>query len=207
MQNFDKDYLTAKETKQLFNVTDPTLYQWRKKNKIEYVKISDKKFLYKTKSVMKLLNINNEQEKPKQNVIYCRVSTQKQKSDLNKQKQILLDYCNSNGIIPDKIFSEIASGMNEDRKELNRLINMVVNKEVNTIYITYKDRLTRFGFKYFENIFKMFNTKIVVLNNQINPESFEQELTDDLIAIIHHFSMKMYSKRRCTLKQIEDKLK
>ena len=123
-----------------------------------------------------------------------------------KQKQILIDYCNANGICPDLILTEIASGMNENRKEFNNLIDMVINNEINKIFITYKDRLTRFGFDYFANLFKKFDVEIVTLNNPIDEVNLEQELTEDLISIIHHFSMKMYSNRRKKLKEIQKEL-
>ena len=132
--------------------------------------------------------------------------TKKQKNDLLKQKQILIDYCNANGICPDLILTEIASGMNENRKEFNTLIDMVINNEINKIFITYKDRLTRFGFDYFANLFKKFDVEIVTLNNPIDEVNLEQELTEDLISIIHHFSMKMYSNRRKKLKEIQKEL-
>ena len=69
-----------------------------------------------------------------------------------------------------------------------------------------KDRLTRFGYGYLENLFKHFGTKIVHINSS-SEEDFQQELTEDIISIIHHFSMKMYSNRRKILKTTEDELK
>ena len=140
------------------------------------------------------------------NVIYCRVSTNNQKNDLLKQKQLLLDYCSTNGIIVNEIFSEIASGMNDSRRELNKLINLVLECKVKNVYITYKDRLTRFGFDFYKNIFNQLGCSITVINNPVNEESMEQELTEDLISIIHHFSMKMYSNRRKKLKEIAKEL-
>ena len=56
----------------------------------------------------------------KLNIGYARVSTQKQKNNLIKQSQVLRDYANANGIILDKIYTEVASGMNENREELNK---------------------------------------------------------------------------------------
>ena len=71
-------------------------------------------------------------------------------------------------------------------------------------FISYKDRLTRFGFDYFKHIFEEFGTKIVVLDELEETNSdFQTELTNDLISIIHHFSMKLYSNRRKKLKEIE----
>ena len=198
------DYYTTAEVLNIFKIDSQTLYRWRKSGKIKSVHISSRKIMYEKESVNKLLGIKSTEEKNKRkNVLYCRVSSTKQTDDLEKQKQILSDFCNSNGYIIDEIYSEIASGMNEDRIEFNKLIDSVINEEIENIYITNKDRLTRFGYKYFENLFDKFGTKIIVLNNTINQESFEQELSSDLISIIHHFSMKMYSNRRKQLKQVE----
>ena len=200
------DYYTNEEIKNLLQVTTQTLMNWRKAGKLKYIKVSKKVILYPKKDIDILLNKPVSDKQERVNVMYCRVSNTKQKDDLEKQKQILLDYCNSNGIIINKIYEEIASGMNEDRSELNKLIDDVIDYKIDTVYITYKDRLTRFGFRYFENLFDKYNTQIVVLNNNINQENFEQELTEDLISIIHHFSMKMYSNRRKQLKKIQKEI-
>ena len=84
------------------------------------------------------------------------------------------------------------------------MISSVLNNEISNIFITYKDRFTRFGFEYFQNICKQFDCNIVVLNNKIDEESFEKELTDDIISVIHHFSTKLYSKRRKKLKKLQE---
>ena len=96
--------------------------------------------------------------------------------------------------------------MNENRKEFGSLIELILNNKVERIFITYKDRFSRFGFDYFKKICDHFNTEIVILENQINEENFQKELTEDLIAIIHHFSMKMYSNRRKQLKEMTKQL-
>ena len=196
--------LSSKEVANLCGVTIHTVCMWRKEGRLPFMKINDRVILHKIEDVEKLLNkkiFSEENAKKRKNIIYARVSTSKQKDDLKKQIQILNDFCNSNGIIIDEIFTEIASGINEDREEFNKIIDLVINKEIDKIYITFEDRLTRFGFKYFENLFDKFDTQIVVLNNKINNESFEEELSNDLISIIHHFSMKMYSNRRKKLKE------
>jgi len=110
------------------------------------------------------------------------------------------------GIIPDLVLEDIASGMNENRINLSKLINLVLNHKVDKIFISYKDRLTRFGFGYFENFFKELGTEIVILNSSTE-EDFQEELTQDLISIIHHFSMKLYSNRRKLLKNLQKQLK
>lgn len=198
----DKQFYSTNEILEMFSIHRQTLFQWRKKGLISYQIIGKRKFIYKKEDVEKLLGITINQKK--KNVIYCRVSNQKQENDLIKQKQILSDYCNSNGFIIDTIYSEIASGMNENRSEFNKMITSVLNNEISNIFITYKDRFTRFGFDYFQNICKQFDCNIVVLNNKIDEENFEKELTDDIISVIHHFSMKLYSKRRKKLKKLQE---
>ena len=139
------------------------------------------------------------------NVIYCRVSNTKQKQDLEKQEQLLREYCVKNGTKPHLVLSDIGSGMKEDRKNFQHLIKLVKEGKVDTVYISYKDRLTRFGFDYFDYIFNLFGTKIEVVN-LTKEEDFQQELTQDFISIIHYFSMKLYSNRRKQLKQLKNEL-
>lgn len=98
--------------------------------------------------------------------------------------------------------------MNENRKEFNILIDEVLSGNIDKIYIMFKDRLTRFGFDYFKQIFSKYNTEIIVIDNFENSnQTFQDELTNDLISIIHHYSMKLYSNRRQKFKEIEKILK
>ena len=96
--------------------------------------------------------------------------------------------------------------MNENRNYFNKIIDMVLDNKVDKVFISYKDRFTRFGFNYFQNMFKKFNTEIVILN-LTKEEDFQDELVNDFISIIHHFSMKMYSNRRKELNDLKKKLK
>lgn len=193
--------INAKTIKEQLGVTSQTLYNWRKTGKIVYEELNCRNFLYDIDSIK-----NDRPDKPRLNVIYSRVSNTKQKEDLHKQEQILREYCVKNGIKIDRVYSEIASGMNEERKQFNQLIDDVVNGTIKNIYISYKDRLSRFGYPYFEKLFEKFSCKIECLNST-DEKTYEQELTEDLISIIHHFSMKMYSNRRAKLKEVEKILK
>ena len=117
---------------------------------------------------------------------------------------MIKSYCISHGIEVDAIYKEIASGMNENRKELNLLIDEVITGNVETVFISFRDRLSRFGFDYFKNLFAKYNTEIKILDEfEETNKTFQEELTEDLIAIIHHFSMKLYSNRRKKFKEIE----
>ena len=86
------------------------------------------------------------------NVIYSRVSTAKQKNDLDNQEKTLIDYCNKNGIKVSKSYKDIASGMNFDRKQFRQLLDEILNFKVSRLYITYKDRLSRISFDMFKRL-------------------------------------------------------
>ena len=194
------NYVTAKEAKNILKINATTLKAWKDKGIIGYKKLTDKKYLYDVDTV---LNENNKEKRNR--VIYARVSNMKQHNDLQSQIETIKMFCLSNGIQPDEIYKEIASGMNDNRKELNRLIDDVISGKIQTVYISFKDRLTRFGFDYLKNLFARYDTEIVVLDNfEESNKSFQEELTEDLISVIHYFSMKLYSDRRKKFKEIEN---
>ena len=195
------NYVTAKEARDTLRISGVTLMRWKRENRISYIKLTDRKCLYDIDSIIKK---EKNEEKKRKNVIYGRVSTPRQKIDLNNQIELVKQYMISKGISVDEIYSDIASGLNEKRTNFNRLLEQVFKKEIDTVYITFKDRLSRFGFDYFTTIFSYFGTKIVVLDNQEETnKTYQQELTEDLIAIIHSYSMKMYVNRRKKFKNIE----
>lgn len=197
------NYVTSKEIKNLFKISAVTLMRWKNEGKIQYKKLSSKKILYDIDSI-NLTNFETSSEYNNKNIIYCRVSSHKQKEDLNNQIETVKNYLMNNGIIPDNIYFDIASGMNENRKSFNQMLESIFKREVKTVYITFKDRLSRFGFNYFKQIFAYFGTNIIILdNNEESNKTYQQELTEDLITIIHTYSMKLYVNRKKKLKEIE----
>ena len=192
--------MTANEVLRILQITRPTLTKYVKEKRIKVTVKGNGRYDYDADSVYKMLNKDIERK----TYIYARVSTTKQKEDLNRQIEMVKGYAISNGYKIEKIFKDIASGMNENRTEFNLLLRDVFNGNVDTVFVSYKDRLTRFGFDYFKHIIEEFGTKIVVLGELEETNSdFQTELTNDLISIIHHFSMKLYSNRRKKLKEIE----
>lgn len=188
----------------LLNITRQTLCRYVKNNTIKVNKLPSGQYDYDEESVYKVLNKNLDRK----NVIYTRVSTQKQKIDLANQKKIIESYCLKNGIQISDIYSDIGSGINFDRKEFQRLVNDVVNHKISKIYITYKDRLSRVSFDMFKNLFNNFNCEIVVLNDVDDNKLIEKEIFNEIISLIHCFTMKVYSSRRQRkLKCVEEDLK
>lgn len=201
------NFVTAKEIKQLFHISAVTLMNWKNSGKIQYKKLSDKKILYDIDSINNFADDETKKLNTK-NVIYARVSTSNQKDDLNNQIEVIKNYMLNNGIKPDNIYSDIASGMNENRKQFNQLLETIFKREVKTVYITFKDRLSRFGFNYFKQIFNYFGTNIVILDEQEETnKTYQQELMEDLLSIIHTYSMKLYTNRKKKLKEIEKIIK
>jgi predicted site-specific integrase-resolvase len=130
--------------------------------------------------------------------IYGRVSTTKQKDDLVRQIHRCNDFAAAKGLSIDKTFSEIASGMNDKRPQLTKMLNM----QPSIIIVEHKDRLTRFGFNYIELLLKQQNCEILVINKE---DQDENDLMADMISIVTSFCCRLYGKRRG--KNTSDKIK
>jgi len=127
-------------------------------------------------------------------IIYARVSSSDQKSNLERQIQYLIQYCSAKGYRVIDVLSDIASGLKTDRRGLLKLFNYIVNKQADVVAITFKDRLTRFGFEYLEYFFKQYGVRIEVVFGE-EPKDAYQELVEDLIAIVTSFAGKLYGIR------------
>lgn len=184
--------MKAKEVLKILKISRPTLCKYVKIGKIIVKYLPSGLYDYNKESVYKLLD----EKLHRYNVLYCRVSTNKQKNDLENQEQILKEFCNKNGVIINDIYKDIGSGINFDRKEFQRLINDIINHKIDKIFITYKDRLSRISFDMFKNLFKEFNCDIIILNEIDDEKLVEKEIFNEIINLIHCFSMKVYSNRR-----------
>lgn len=193
--------MKAKEVRELYNISANTLSSWVKNGLIQYDILPSGRYDYKRKIDKYALkeNIN------RKNVIYSRVSTSTQKENLNRQIERLKSYCSAKGIIIHDVYSEIASALNYNRKFYKKLLKEVTENKIDTIFLEYKDRLLRIGFDEFKYICDLFNTKIEIIDETNNDKQKQQEITEDLISIIHHYSMKIYSNRK--RKKITDLIK
>ena len=128
-------------------------------------------------------------------VIYARVSTKKQEDAGNLERQIgrLTSYAMREGWRIVAVITDTASGMNEHRKGIQRVLHMIATAQATKVVVEYKDRLARFGFSYLESYVEAFNGQIVVMDQEEKDE--QQELVEDLIAITTSFSARIYGKR------------
>ncbi|MGM0216812.1 hypothetical protein IGI42_004408 [Enterococcus sp. AZ109] len=132
-------------------------------------------------------------KKPKRITIgYCRVSSNKQKNDLERQIENVKTYMIARGYQFD-IIQDIGSGINYNKKGLTQLIDRITNGEIDKVVILYKDRLIRFGYELIENLCNKYGTEIEIIDNTEKTE--EQELVEDLIQIVTIFSGRLQGKR------------
>lgn len=135
------------------------------------------------------------EEIEKYDIIYARVSTRDQANHGDLDRQALFIVENVKELKNPLILKEIGSGLNDNRPKLLKLLNLVMDNKVNKIYITYRDRLTRFGFNYLETICNKFNVEIKVIKDNTQETTVEQELAKDIMALMASFSGKLYSLR------------
>ncbi len=187
--------MKSKEVLKILKISRVTLWKYVKSGKIRVKQEPNGYYIYNDSDVYSLAGI----EDGRLNVVYARVSTQKQKQDLQNQIENCISFINAKGISVDNIYSDIKSGMSLDRKGFMELLNAVMAFKIKAVYISYKDRLARLSYELVEKLFSDYGTKIVIIN-QCESISLEQELFEDIMQTIHSFSMKMYSKRRIAKK-------
>ena len=181
------------EFARIIGVTPKTIQRWDESGKLVAKRTPTNRRYYTEEDVNAYFGYESSEIKRK-NVAYCRVSNRTQKGDLTNQIEFIKQFANARGEIIDEYIQDIGSGLNYKRPHWNTLLNQVMNNEINTIYITYKDRFIRFGYDWFEDLCSKHKTSIVVLNDQSS--SPEEELIQDLISIIHVFSCRIYGLRK-----------
>ena len=144
-------------------------------------------------------------ENNKHDVIYARVSTHEQanRGDLDRQVDKVKLFAINHNVQNLIVKTDIGSGLNDNRKSLSKLIDMIQKGEVNRIFVLYKDRLTRFGFKYLEQICLFHNVQIIVASDETDNKSQSEELAEDIISLINSFSGKLYGLRHKIKSEID----
>ncbi len=193
------------EFAKLLNVTVKTLQNWDKQGTLKAYRTPTNQRFYTEEQLNHVLGLSNGNQVEKQGlkIGYCRVSTYNQKSSLENQEEYLRNYTNAKGIILDEVFTDIGSGINYNRKNFNKILELVEAEGISEIYVTYKDRFVRFGFDWFNNFCKKHGAKIIILNQPST--SPEQELAEDLLNIITMFSERN-NVLRTYKKQLEQNL-
>ena len=205
-----KEYYKTGELAKMIGKQTRTVQSYCIKGDINSIIIPSGKRIISRDEVIKYLRSSNllYEDDNKIDLIYARVSTNEQKNrgDLDRQINYIIREIIAKNPKNLKVFSEVGSGLNDNRKELKKLLDMVMNDEIDRIFILYKDRLTRFGFNYLEQICNKFGTKIIVISEEIQEKSIQEELAEDIISIIHSFSGKLYGMRNKIKEKIDKEL-
>jgi predicted site-specific integrase-resolvase len=194
--------VTIGEASEMLGVSITTLRRWDKAGRFTAEKTASGHRRYDI-SKLKPEMYRALKEEGKKTVAYARVSSHDQKSDLERQKQVLELYCARQGWTYE-IISDLGSGMNYHKKGLKRLINDVLSEKAGRLVITHKDRLLRFGAELIFAICEAKQVEVVILN-QGEDTTFEEDLAKDVLEIITVFSARLYGSRsRKNQKLLED---
>ncbi|MEN8657109.1 IS607 family transposase [Marivita sp.] len=187
----DKVY-SISEFAERVNVSMSTLRRWDASGEFPAKKRPSGHRYYDESDVRKLLNLTPEEMRKV--IVYCRVSSHSQKDDLAFQIESMEAYCLSAGIAVDEWVKEIGGGMNFKRKKFLALMDAIVAGEVKRLIIAHKDRLVRFGFDFIQHLADRHGCEIEVVNQEsLSPQ---EEMTEDLLAIVHTFSCRLYGMRK-----------
>ena len=188
--------MKAREVKKILGCTQTTLSKYVKLGKIRVTEINPWNYIYDDNDVYSMIGLKKHNRRKQYAVSYARVSNRQRNNDLKEQSRRIYEYCVTKGIDLKKQYEDIKSGMSFDREQFSEMIDEIIKGNINLVIVENKDRLARFGFELLEMVFRHYGCSIIVINDAIQNKSYEQEMSDDLISIIHYFSMKMYSHRR-----------
>ena len=194
--DFTKPMYRVSEVADILGVSTKTIRRWDSEGKLCTKRTEGNQRIIMREDLIKYL-INKKMyyqpiDTERRDIIYARVSSndQKKNGDLDRQALFLVE--NVKDLKAPMILKEVGSGLNDKRKNIQKLIKMVCNNEVRNIYVTYRDRLTRFGFNYLQSLCEAHGTNIIVVKDIGALKSVEDELTEDIMALMASFSGKLY---------------
>ena len=203
-----KPYYTTGQTARYFNVTPHTIQEWDRKGKLKSTRNKNNRRQFPREEIVRLLTENNlyhDDTNSKHDVIYARVSTKRQADQGDLDRQITSIVTTQPGLTNLLVLKETGSGLNDHRKQLTKLLNLILQNKVNRVYVTYKDRLTRFGYNYIQTLATAHNVQIITTNTEPN-KTIQEELVQDVMSLIASFSGRLYGLRSHKNKRKIDKI-
>jgi putative resolvase len=196
------DYITCGEAKRLTGLSYPTIRTLGDSQEVKCYKTSiggHRRF--NRGDLEKFLNpvvvIKEIPQVKKDNFFYCRVSSKKQMDDLHRQIEFVQQKSRERGVDTDHVtISDVGSGINFKRKGISTILDSCLRGTIGEIVVAHRDRLSRFGFDLFDILVSKAGGKITVLNCEGNKATAEQELSEDLLSIVHIFSCRQMGKRK-----------
>lgn len=179
----------VKEFASLIGKSPSTLRRWDREGRLKPKRSAGNQRYYTDADLQKALNIETETQVGK-TIVYCRVSFNNQKSELEHQVIAMEEFCLVRGECVDEWISEVGSGLNFKRKKFLKLMKDIRLGEVSKVIIAHKDRLVRFSFEFIEEFASWYGCEIIVANQEsLSPE---EEMVKDLMSIVHTFSCRLY---------------
>lgn len=195
------NYVGGTEASKILGVHQRTLYLWDTNGKIDTIRTPGGKRLYNVEKFLKEkqgLTINNStdhndplESMDRIKIAYVRVSSHSQKDDLERQKQYVKRRFPKHVLIED-----IGSGINLNRRGLNKIIHLAIKGKVEEVVVAYKDRLARFGFELIEDIIQKYSNGTIKIINNVKKQEPEEELVKDMLQIMNIFVAKMNGLRK-----------
>ena len=198
MNEYNQKYISIQKAVKVYGISSYLLRKWDKEGFIKSFRTPGNVRFFDRAELEKML-MYDRNDTEKKSFIYCRVSSEKQKNDLQRQETYLRSLYPTHTLITD-----IGSGINFKRKGLQTILESAINGLVEEVVVAYKDRLARFGFELIEYIVNQTGGRIQVLDREEHKSS-EQELSEDLLNIIHIFNCRQMGKRRYRSKKQENK--
>lgn len=191
-----KRLLNQKQACEYLNISRSTILRWEEKGILSPIRTSGRHRRYKIEELDSWIGKENVKSNSKNCLIYARVSTKKQQEsgNLDRQTNRLMEYAIKNKYNIIDLYKEVASGINENRKELMKLLKEIEKLEINYLIIEYKDRLAKFGYNYIEQYCKSYDVEIIVLE-RTEEKDLNKEMVEDMISIITSFSARIYGQR------------
>jgi putative resolvase len=173
--------------------TPQTLRLWDKKGLLSAKRTPGNQRYYTDADLQKALNLDIK-EVDKQVIVYGRVSSPKQKKDLQRQIDSLEAFTVARGLAISKTIQEVGGGLNYTRPKFLELMALIESRSISHLIVAHKDRLCRFGFEYFQHFCLSHQCELIIANqSEMSPQ---QELMEDLMAVIHTFSCRLYGMRK-----------
>ena len=171
-------------------ISQKTLRLWDKAGKLKTVRTEGG---HRRIPVTELEKYSKQENTRNVSLCYARCSTQKQQDNLERQVGRILEYCVTNGWKAE-LYKDIGSGLNDNRKQFKKLLKRISHDDIARVVVEYKDRIARYGFELFKSFCESYGVEIVIMKECVKKE-FEEELVDDMIAIVTSFSARMYGRR------------
>ena len=182
------------EAAKLLGVSVKTLQRWEREGRlIPLARTGSNRRLYNEAQLYEFIGMRQARNVPVRLVAYCRVSSAAQKPDLANQRRVLEEFVVAKGLAGVEFIEEVGGGLDFKRKRFLELMDAIGRREIKTLILAHKDRLTRFGFEWFEHYAQTHGCELLVLNQErLSPE---QEMVQDLMTIVHCFSSRLYGLR------------